>query len=110
MFFISQDRMKAIEASAIKFFVIPKDRNERGNFNLLAKTPDVDGNFYDYLILFEHKDLNVVNHVLRFLASGKIFIPYNDNDKIERNILVIDFPDLYRHGMKKIETESEPTT
>ena len=104
MFFISQDRMKAIESSAIKFFVIPKDRNERGNFILLAKSPDVaNGNFYDYLILFEHEDLNVVNHVMRFLASGKILIPYND--KREQNILVIDLPELYRHGMKKIETE-----
>lgn len=104
MFFISQDRMKAIEASAIKFFVIPKDRNGRGNFNLLAKSPDVDsGNFYDYLILFEHKDLNVVMHVMNFLSNGTIIIDSKD----KKNILVIDLPDLYRHGMKKIGTNGQ---
>ena len=101
MFLISQDGLKAIDASAIKFFVIPKDRNERGNFNLLAKTPDVDGNFYDYLILFEHEDLNVVKHVMRFLGNNTAIIPDDD----QKNILVIDLPDLYRHGMKHIETK-----
>lgn len=39
MIFISQDGMKAIDANEIKFFIIPKDRNERGSFNLLAKKP-----------------------------------------------------------------------
>lgn len=100
--------MKAIAANEIKFFVIPKDRNERGNFYLLAKTPYVaESNFYEYLILFEHEDLNVVNHVMRFIGNGTFFIPDDDDEK---NILVIDLPDLYRHGMKKINVDAPVTT
>ena len=100
MVLISQDGLKAIDASAIKFLVVLPDKNQRGNFSLVAKTPICTENFYDYLILFEHEDLNVVKHVLRFLASDKIFIPHDAEDT---NIIVVDLPDLYRHGMKKIE-------
>ena len=99
--------MKAIAANEIKFFVIPKDRNERGNFYLLAKTPYVaESNFYEYLILFEHGDLNVVKHVMRFIGNGTFFIPDDD----EKNIMVIDLPDLYRHGMKKIYVDAPVST
>lgn len=99
---ISQDGLKAISAADVKFFVIPKDRNERGKFNLLTKTPAVSGNYYDYLILFEHENIEVVKHVMRFLANDEVFIPY---DAEEKNVLVIDLPDLYRHGMKEIAPE-----
>lgn len=99
---ISQDGLKAISAADVKFFVISKDRNERGKFNLLAKTPAVSGNYYDYLALFEHENIEVVKHVMRFLANNKVFIPH---DAEEKNVLVIDLPDLYRHGMKEIAPE-----
>ena len=100
---ISQDGLKAIGYDKIQFFVIPKDRNERGNFNLLAKTPNVEGNnFYEYLILFEHENLAVVNQVMCFLAAGKIFVPYDDDEK---NLLFVDLPELYKHGMAKIYSD-----
>ena len=100
MILISQDGLKAIEASKIEFLVIPDIKNFRGNFNLLAKTHVDDNNFYDYLILFEHENIEVVKHVMRFLANDEI-IPYDD----KTNLLVVDLPNLYRHGMKQIAPE-----
>lgn len=102
MFLTSQNRMNAIDVNSITFFVIPPDKSKSGNFMLMAKTPYVNDNFYDYLILFEHENLNVVKHVMRFLTSDTIRIPHDDEDK---NSIVVDLPNLYRYGMKKIAPE-----
>lgn len=102
MFLTSQNRMNAIDVNSITFFVIPPDKSNCGNFMLMAKTPYVNSNFYDYLILFEHENLNVVKHVMSFLTSDTIRIPHDDEDK---NSIVVDLPNLYRYGMKKIAPE-----
>lgn len=95
---ISQDGLKAIDYDKIQFFVIPEDRNERGNFNLLAKTPNVGANtFYEYLILFEHENLFVVSQVMCFLAAGKFIM--HDSDE---PLIFVDLPNLYLYGMPKI--------
>ena len=70
---------------------------------LLAKTPIINsGNVYDYLIMFEHENVEVVKHVMRFLANGVFLVPH---DTEEGNVMIVDLPDLYRHGMKKIAPE-----
>lgn len=92
-FFVSQDRLKAIAPDKIGFFVINGERNERGKFNLLAKAPVDSNNFFDYLILFEHEDIEVVKNVMIFLANGQFLIPS------EVNTVVVDLPNLYRCGL-----------
>ena len=95
---ISQDGLKAIGYDKIQFFVITEDRNERGKFNLLAKTPNVEGNNpYEYLILFEHEHLAVVNQVMCFLAAGDFTIP-----KHCEPLIFVDLQNLYLYGMAKI--------
>lgn len=96
MVFISQDRLKAISEDEVKFFAILPER-KNGKFRLFAKTPTVDTNYYDYLILFEHENIEVVKNVMKFLANGIFLIPH---DSEKQNVLVVDLPDLYRHGMK----------
>ena len=99
---ISQDGLKAIAYDKIQFFVIPKGRNERGNFMLTAKTPNVEGNnHYEYLILFEHESLAVVNQVMCFLAAGDFTIP-----KYSESLIFVDLQNLYLYGMAKIYSES----
>lgn len=102
MILLSQDGLKAISASRVDFLVIPKDRNERGNFNLLVKTPTVSGNFYEYMVMFEHENLEVVKHVMHFLIGDTISIP---NDAENKTVISIDIPNLYRYGMKEIAPE-----
>lgn len=92
---ISQDGLKAIAADKIDFFVIPEDRNQRKNFTLLAKTPKSDNGFYEFLIMFEHEDIEVVKQVMRFLTV--FTTSQNDFD-----IVNVDLKDLYERGMKKI--------
>ncbi|MBR0316188.1 MAG: hypothetical protein IJQ99_04930 [Synergistaceae bacterium] len=97
MILISQDRLKAIPAENIKFFTISPDPDKNGKFYLFAKPPTTRNDYYDYLILFEHENLNVVKEVMMFLANGIWLIPYDDDNQ---NLLVVDLPDLYKHGMK----------
>lgn len=85
--FVSQDELKAIAADKIDFFVINGERNGRGKFPLLAKTPVDSNNFYDYLILFEHEDIALVKTVL---AELLVFL----NDSPDDFILHVDLPDL----------------
>lgn len=94
---ISQDRLKAIPFSQIQFFVIMPECGIDGKFKLLAKSPTTENNFYDYLILFKHEDIEVVKQVMQFLAKGKFLTPYNDDEK---NIIIVDLPELYKIGMK----------
>ena len=84
---VSQDELKAIAADKIDFFVINGERNARGVFTLLAKTPVDSNNFYDYLILFEHEEITTVKAVL---ASLLVFLNYSPDDFI----LHVDLPDL----------------
>ena len=101
MMIVSQDGLKAISAQKVDFLVVHSEKNSSGKFNLLAKTPTRDNNFYDYLIMFEHENIEVVKHVMRFLAGNQIVVPRDDTS----NLLVVDLPDLYAHGMKKIAPE-----
>ena len=95
MILISQDGLKAIPYDNIEFFTISPDPDKNGNFLLFAKPPTQRNDYYDYLILFENKNINIVKAVMRFLAHGCFFSPLNDD-----NVMVVDFPDLYKHGMK----------
>ena len=94
MVFISRDGLKAIYADLIDFFTILPERNADGKFRLLAKTP-TQNDFYEFLILFEHEDIDVVKRVMRFLANGQFFFPVDDNS----DLIVVDLPDLYKHGL-----------
>lgn len=69
---ISQDKLKAIDAKLIQFYVIDPNADGGGTFKLLAKTPTVGNNFYDYLILFEHEDIKVVKATLEFLLAFQL--------------------------------------
>lgn len=100
MVLISQDKLKAIDIDKIAFYYIPKNTENDSDgvkYSLYAKTPFINGEFYDLIRLFRHKNLNVVKNVMRFLANGQFLIPYADGNK---NILVVDLPELYKHGMK----------
>jgi len=85
--FVSQDELKAIATDKIDFFVINGERNARGKYSLLAKTPVDSNNFYDYLILFEHEDIALVKAVL---ASLLVFL----NNSPDDFILHVDLPNL----------------
>lgn len=100
MTFLSQSGLTAIDEDKIQFFAIDPQADGGGTFKLLTKTPVVQNNFYEYLILFEHEDIEVVKHVMRFLANRQ-FTPRNVLRE-HKNILVVDLPDLYDYGMKKI--------
>ena len=104
MILISQDRLKAIPAENINFFTISPDPDKNGKFYLFAKPPTTRNDYYDYLILFEHENLNVVKEVMMFLANGIWLIPYDDDNQ---NLLVVDLPDLYKHGMKTRDFNNE---
>ena len=97
MVLISQDRLKAIPLSKIQFFVITPECNSDGDFQLLAKSPTAENNFYDYLILFKHKDIEIVKRVMQFLANGNFLTPFDDDKK---GIIIADLPELYKRGMK----------
>ena len=99
MMLISQDGLKAIDTEKIDFYAILPDRSSNGKFRLFAKTPAVSNNYYDYLILFEHENIEVVKHVMRFLAINVTFLPVARKNEA----LFVELPDLYRHGMKEIE-------
>ena len=90
---ISQDKLKAIEFEKIGFFVVNDSQNMRGNYNLLAKTPKFDGGFYEYLILFEHENIEVLKDVMRFFPAFQLAMPDNF-------ILHVDLPTLYNCAMK----------
>lgn len=95
---ISQDGLKAINYDKIQFFTIQLEKHAADTvdtFSLYAKTPVVNGNFFDYLLLFEHEDISVVKHVMRFLAVGDFTIPEG-----EPKLIIVDLPNLYRYGMK----------
>lgn len=96
MIFISQGGLTAIDQKNILFFVISSPNTQEPTFKLLAKTPAADNNFYDYLILFQHENVEVVKHVMRFLANG-VFLSIDNS-----NLLVVDLPDLYQYGLPKI--------
>ena len=102
MIFLSQDGLKAIDENIIQFFVIAPKADSGGTFKLLAKSPVDTGEFYEYLILFKHENIEVVKHVMRFLANGKFIIPDGTEEK---NLLIVDLPSLYEYGMKKIAPE-----
>lgn len=85
--FVSQDELKAIATDKIDFFVINGERNGRGKYSLLAKTPVDSNNFYEYLVMFEHEDIALVKTVL---ANLLVFL----NDSPDDFILHIDLPDL----------------
>lgn len=90
---VSQDRLKAIDAKLIQFYVIDPNADGGGTFKLLAKTPTVRNNFYDYLILFEHENIEVVKATLEFLLAFQLACP-------DDFILNIELPNLYNLGMK----------
>ena len=99
MVLISQDGYKAIDTSKVAFYYIPRDKENDSDgikYSLYAKSPTLNGDFYDLIRLFRHKNLDLVKNVMRFLANGNFLIPHDDN----QNLLIVDLPDLYKHGMK----------
>ena len=47
--------------------------------------------------MFRHKNLKVVRNVMKFLANGRFLIPHDSDSE---NLLIVDLPSLYKHGMK----------
>lgn len=95
LFLISHDHLKAVDARNIDFYYISPDKNFRGKFALLAKTqksPAEDG-CYDFLILFEHEDIQIVKATMKFLLAFQIACP-------DDFILHVDLDSLYKLGMK----------
>ena len=90
---ISQSGLTAIDATQIQFYVIDTNADGGGTFKLLAKTPTVENNFYEYLILFEHEDIEVVKATLEFLLVFQLAC----HDDF---VLNVDLPNLYNLGMK----------
>lgn len=95
---ISQDGLKAIDTNKIDFYYIIASNNDYSKNRLMAKAPKfpAEEGYYDFLILFEHEDIDVVKRVMRFLANGQFFFPADDNS----NLIVVDLPDLYKHGLQ----------
>lgn len=96
MILISQDGLKAIDSKRIDFLSIFPDKNSDGNFSLFVKTTIPYGP-YENIILFEHENIELVKHVMRFIANGIFFFPRDDDDN---NLLHVDLPELYKYGMK----------
>ena len=104
MLFISQDGQKAIDSKDILFYYISPIP---GCFE--PRTPDVysllveprrlygDDNF-GLIVLFKHKNLDVVKKVMRFLATGIFCVS-------DGSVIDIEIPTLYKNGMEEIAQE-----
>lgn len=92
---LSQDGLKAIDASRIDFYYILPERNVRRKFVLQAKSPKspAENGYYDFLNLFEHEDVEVVKAAMKILITAQMTCTRDF-------IMIIDLPNLYKVGMK----------
>ncbi|MBR0288979.1 MAG: hypothetical protein IJQ82_08380 [Selenomonadaceae bacterium] len=107
MILISQDGRKAINTDKIEFYYIPQGKENDSDgikYSLYAKLPTLDDTLCQLIRLFRHKDLNIVKNVMKFLANGQFLILHDSDSK---NLLVVDLPSLYKHGMKSRDFRSE---
>lgn len=102
MMLISQDGHKAIDTADILYYVIFPLKGEADEYELMVEPNRYGSTGEDYfgkLILFRDKNLDTVKHVMRFLASGRFFIP---SDSYDGSAIEVNINNLRRHGMRGV--------
>lgn len=102
MMLISQDGHKAIDTADILYYVIFPLEGEAEEYKLMVE-PNRSGStaedYFGKLILFRDKNLDTVKHVMRFLVSGRFFIPSGEYG----GAIEVTIEDLRRHGMSEVK-------